>query len=192
MTRPHGVTVETVKRFVIDAGAVYLDYGETTERLLGATRGGNSFIVTQEVRIPEIDGAKGPVKGSRRVIAVDAKINANLIEITADNILTVLPGAEKSDYPSSIGKTHDSIIRDTEIASTNYYTNVAIVGKVSGSDENFIGIIKNGLSDGNLEMALEERGEAVVAVQFTGHYTGADLDTEPWEIRFPVIVPEGS
>lgn len=192
MVRPHGVTTDTVKKFLVDAGAVYVDYGLGTERLLGATRGGNSFVVEQEIRIPEIDGAKGPVKGTRRVVAVNARITANLIEITADNILLMLPGAEKADYPTSIGKTHDKITRDAEIADTNYCTNIAIVGKISGSDENFIGIINNVINDGNLEVGMEDRNEAGIATQFTAHYLASDLDTEPWEIRFPVIVPSGS
>lgn len=192
MPRIHGVTVETVKRFLVDAGAIYINYGEASERLIGATRGGNGFVIEQEIRIPEIDGAKGPVKGSRRVISINAKITANILELTAENLLMLLPGAEKTDYPSSIAKTHDKILRDAEIAIGDYYTNVAIVGKISGSDNNFIGIIKNVLHDGNFEIGLEDRNEAGITAQFTAHYDAADLDTEPWEIRFPVIVPEGS
>ena len=37
MARYHGVTTETVKRLFVDAGAVYLNYDETDERLLGAS-----------------------------------------------------------------------------------------------------------------------------------------------------------
>ena len=48
MARYHGVTTETVKRLFVDAGAVYVNYDEPDERLLGATRGGNTFTIEQE------------------------------------------------------------------------------------------------------------------------------------------------
>jgi len=46
MGSPTGVTTNTVKRFFVDAGAVYLNYGvEGEEKLLGATKGGNVFTI---------------------------------------------------------------------------------------------------------------------------------------------------
>jgi len=38
-----GISSDTPDRIIIDAGAVYLNYGLGTQRLLGATRGGNEF-----------------------------------------------------------------------------------------------------------------------------------------------------
>jgi len=187
----HGITTETVKRFLIDAGAVYLNYEEADERLLGATRGGNQFVVEQDVREIEMDGAKGPVKGARRIIEVRAKIVANLLELTAENLQKILAGSTKEDYPSGEGKTHDKITRNTDISDSDYLVNVALVGQVSGSDNNFIGIIKNALATENMELSTEAREEGVLEVTFEGHFDPADLDTEPWEIRFPVI-PSGS
>ena len=74
MSRKHGVTTNTYKKLVIDSGAVYKNYGESGEALLGATRGGNTFTIEQEIRNMEVDGAKGSVKGFRRITAVNCII----------------------------------------------------------------------------------------------------------------------
>ena len=74
-----GVSSASVQNFVIDAGAVYVNLGEVDERLLGATRGGNSFEIEQDVKLVEIDGVKGASMGARRVIESNARIVANLI-----------------------------------------------------------------------------------------------------------------
>jgi len=191
--KQHGVTKETVKRFLVDAGAVFVNYGETDERKLGATRGGNSFTVEQEVREMEIDGVKGKVKGARRVISVSAAIVANLIEMTAENFKLALAGLDSTDYPDTAAKTHDSLRRNREIADSDYLKNIALVGNISGTDTPIILMIYNALADGNLELSTEDKNEAGLEVTFSAHFDPADLevgdDTEPYEIRFPIETP---
>jgi len=185
-----GITTQTLKRFLIDAGAVYLNYGEVDERLLGATRGGNSFVVEQDVKEIEMDGTKGPVKGARRIIESRAKITANLLEITAENLKVALAGSQKTDYPSSVAKTHDKITRSTEITDSDYIKNVALVGDVIGASNPFIGIIKNALAVENMELTTEPREEGVLEVTFEAHFDPEALEEEPWEIRMPIIESE--
>ena len=192
MGSPTGITEKTVKTFLVDAGAVYLNYGiEGSERLLGATKGGNNFTIETEYREMEADGARGPMKGGRRIIRTVARCVANLVEITADNIVVMLPGATKAAYPAEGAKTHDSITRIRDIQDEDYIANVALVGKISGADENFIGILENVLADGNISANAVDKDEAAVAVQFTAHFDLKTMDKEPWEIRQPIIV-EGS
>lgn len=186
MARETGITTETVKRFIVDAGAVYFNYGETDERKAGATRGGNSFVIEQDVKEVEMDGAKGAVKGARRVIEVRPRITTNLIEMTAENFKKALAGADSTAYPDGTATTHDSIRRNREIKETDYIKNVALVGNISGTDTPIICIIENGLADGNLELSTEDKEEAGLEIQFTGHFDPADMDAEPWEIRFPI------
>ena len=175
-----GITKETVENQVIGAGAVYVNYGETGERKLGATRGGNTFVVEQEVRDVEVDGAKGKVKGMRRIITVIPRLTVNLLEMSADNIVKALPGSEKTDDTD-----HDEITRDRNIELDDYIDNIAIVATVSGTDEPIIVKIDNALADNNFEMSFNNNDEVVTEIQFTGHFDYDDLDTEPWEIRYP-------
>lgn len=185
----HGITSQTVENFIIDAGAVY--FFNTVDKetpanwsLLGATRDGNSFSVEQDVREMPIDGVKGPLKGARRIIRVMPQIVANLIEMSTASFLRALPGADAADWPT-VSPTHDQITRALEIALADYIENLALVGTVNGRDEPFVGIIKNGLADQNLEISTSPNDESGLAVTFTGHFDPSDVEEEPWEILYP-------
>jgi hypothetical protein len=189
MARQHGVTSNTYKKFVIDSGAVYINYGESGQALLGATRGGNTFTIETEYREMPADGAKGPVKGSRRITRVDASLTVNLLEMSATNIERILTGSAVADYPVAPGvKTHDSITRTLQVADADYFTNIALVGEVTGnSTYPAVFLLKNAISDGNFEIALTDAEEGVLAITFKAHFLPSTMDSEPWEIRFPTI-----
>lgn len=181
----NGIRKETVDYFLVDAGAVYLNLGEEDERLLGATRGGNSFTVEQDVYEPEIDGSPGPLKGSRRIIESRPKLTANLLEITKENLMIALAGSTSTPTPDPSAATHDSIRRTRNIIGADYIKNIALVGTISGSDEPAIFLIYDGLQDDNFEIGSESRGEGVLTLTFTGHFDPDNMEVEPWEIRFP-------
>lgn len=182
-----GIRTETVDYFIVDAGAVYLNYDLPDERLLGATRGGNSFAIEQDVREIEMDGAPGPVKGARRVVEVRPRLSTNLLEVSRQNLLMAIPGSTSTAYPATTAATHDSIRRTRNIINADYIKNVALVGTVSGSGEPIIILIYNGLNDENFELGTDDRDESVLEVQFTGHFDPANMGEEPWEIRYPRV-----
>lgn len=178
----HGVTADTWRRLVVDSGAVWLNYGdEESERVLGATRGGNTFEIDQEIREVEIDGLKGPVAGTRRIVRSVARITANLIELSPDNITIAIAGA---DWEEENG--YAVITRaDFNLMMEHHISNVALVGNVSGSTEPVVCIIYNAIADSNFTIGTEDGDESVIEVTFTAHYDPATIETEPWEIRFP-------
>ncbi len=92
-----GITGSTPDRIIIDAGAVYLNYGLAGERLLGATRGGNEFNLNRATKNIEADGLKGAVKGMKRVTEVNPQITANLLELSVENLVAAIAGAEQTD-----------------------------------------------------------------------------------------------
>lgn len=187
--KTHGITRETVKNFIIDAGAVYYfsdeDYNTPENwKIMGATRGGNSFTIEQEIRAMEVDGAMGKVKGMDRIINVIPTIVANFIEMSPDQFLRALPGASAVDFPNE-DSTHRKITRALEIALSDYIDNIALVGRVNGSTQPFIGIIKNGLAEGNMEITTTHKDESVLAITFQGRFDPDALEEEPWEILYP-------
>ena len=95
MTIKTGLNANTPDRIFVDAGAVYINYGLSDERLLGATRGGNEFNLNRVLRDVEVDGVKGSTKGLRRVTEVRPQITCNLIELSLDNFLKAIAGAEQ-------------------------------------------------------------------------------------------------
>ena len=181
----HGITTETVDKFFVDAGAVYINLGEDDERLLGATRGGNSFVLEQDVYEAEIDGSPGALKGARRIVEVRPRLTTNLIELSAENIRMAIAGSDMAAFPDDSAATHDVITRRRNIIAADYVKNIALVGTISGADEPIIILLKNALQDENFEIGTENRGESVVSLQFTGHFDPANMGEEPWEIRYP-------
>ena len=186
MARQHGVTSTSYDKIVLDAGKLVMNYGEVGEANLGATRGGSTLSINTEYREMSVDGAKGPVKGSRRITKVEAILTVNMVELSGALFVKALTGADIADYPDTPTKTHDSITRALDVAAGDYLTNVAIVAQVSGKASTYlVGILKNVIADGNFELGLVENDESVLSIQFKAHFDPADLDTEPWELRWP-------
>lgn len=187
MARQHGVTANTMTRFFVDAGAVYMDYtvGGAPGTLLGATRGGSSFKIETEIREMEVDGAQGLVKGGSRIVSVTASITANFLELSDELLLAMNPAATSTPYGAP---THDLMIRDADIAVGDYMTNITIVGNSTYSATNYIIIqIENPLADGNFEISMVDKEESVIPVTFLARFAVADLETEPWKVYNPII-----
>lgn len=185
----NGITTETVKNMMLDAGAVYINYGEADERLLGATSGGNTFTVERKVREIEIDGARGPVKGARRIVEHRATLSVNLLEMGRENLKLILTAADVSDVidPNTQQKVADKIQPRDNIIDSDYVKNIALVAQLSGSGDPVVIILHNALADDKLEFKMEDQKEATPEVQFTAHYDPANMNQVPYEIRYPVV-----
>lgn len=134
MTIKSGITKDTPDRIFVDAGAVYLNYGLPSERLLGATRGGNEFNLNREIKDIEVDGVRGSVKGLRRVTVCRPQITCNLIELSLDNLLKAIAGANSAETKVTavvdaeyLGVGQDDIIDEYTVAN---YPVVALSEKV--------------------------------------------------------------
>lgn len=193
MPRQIGFTETTKDRMVLGAGKLVVNYGETGQVALGATRGGAVWTVTQTFRTAEVDGTIGMVKGLRRIIEAEVQLTATLVEYDEDKLLQLLPGAVSadsaaSDFPqtSDVGAaTHKKITRTGDIDDADYLANVALVFEVSNKTLPGVALIKNALQDGPIAVTTEDDGEATVAVQFTGHYDASSPEDEPWELYMP-------
>lgn len=181
-----GLRTESVDHLIVDAGAVYVNLDETDERLLGATRGGSTFRIEQDVREIEVDGSPGPLKGARRVVEVRPQLTTNLLEMTMENLLMAIPGAEATPIPDATATTGHSIRRRRNIRGIDYIKNIGIVGTKQGSGEPVILKIYNAMQDDNFELGTEDKDESVLELTFTGHFDPGDMSVEPWEIIYPL------
>ena len=187
MTRRHGITADTFKRLIIDAGAVYTGFTDfaTPGTLMGATRGGSQFALEQEIKDMEVDGARGPTIGSRRITMVKASLTVNFIEHTLDNLKRAIVGSS-----SAVSEVNwNEITRDLVIVDGDFLSNVAILGEVSGDTDALGIVLKNVIADGNFELTFADKEEGVVTMQLTAHFDptdlGSDDDTEPWSLLWP-------
>jgi len=187
MARRHGITANTYKKFIIDAGAVYTGFTNfvTPGTLLGATRAGSQFTIEQEVKDMEVDGARGPVIGSRRITMVKATLTVNFIEHTLANLKRALVGSIDAVFQVN----WDAINRSLVIADLDFLSNIAIVGEVSGDSDGMAIKLVNSIVDSNFELTFADKEEGVIAMTFTAHVDPVDLgagtDEEPWTIYWP-------
>lgn len=184
MARQHGISSDTYNRFVIDSGAAYTGFTDFTSMgtLLGATRGGNTFSIEQEIREMEVDGAHAPVKGSRRIVRVTSKLTINFIEHTLTNLKYLLVGSTSAAFNTD----WDAISRSLSVSASDYLSDITLVGEVSGTTSGACAFkLDNTIVDSNFELSLTDKEEGVIAATFTAHQDPADIETEPWTIYWP-------
>lgn len=147
--------------------------------ILGATRGGGTFVATRETREPDADGKRYSYKGGRFVDSADARLTTTLIEITPDNLVLALGGA---NAVTSGKKT--TITMHTAIESTDYIDSLTWFGDLA--DGRLVAItLKNALNTADLTLTFTDKGEGTLPVELHAHQaTVEDYDTAPFEIVF--------
>lgn len=186
-----GYTAETSENLLLDAGAFFVNYEMETDtfdtavtagKLLGATRGGGQFSAVPEIRSIEVDGVKGKAKGLQVIDSWEVKMGANVLEVTKDGLAKALAS---STTDTTTNTTYDIIKANNHIDLADYIDNVTFVGKKSGTAEPVIIQIYNALNTNGLTLQTQDKGEAVIAFEFDGHYAADDLDSPPFAIFYP-------
>lgn len=186
MANYSGINPLTPRRLVLDAGAIYRDYGLPTQRLMGATRGGATFTVEREDRQPEIDGIRGRVKGLSRVITHNARLEVTFVEMSLELFLEVSRGTSAVGSGATVDQ--NIITPGNEIVLTDYADNIALVASVANSSAPVVILLKNALQDGEWSITTGDQTEGELPVTWYGHYEGLTGDENPpYEIRWPVV-----
>lgn len=184
--KSNSFTNESKNHFIIDAGAIYLNAkydeveGTFTGELLGATAGGNEFVVEQEVRQIEVDGMKGRGKGLQALSFMNPNLTANLKELSAKNLSRIIAGGDLDVADSH----YDILTSKGVIEDSDYIDSIALVGRVIGSQKPIVIVLDNVLSIEGLEMTFEDDDEVVVPVTFGGHYD------ETMEVPYKIYLPK--
>lgn len=190
-----GFTAETAENLLLDAGAFFVNFDITTDdfetavtagKLLGATRGGGQFTATPEIRSIEIDGVKGAAKGLTVIDSWEVKMTANVLEVTLEGLQKALAASE---VDTSTNAEYDILKAKNYIELTDYIENITFVGKKSGTVDPIIIQVYNALNTTGLSIQTQDKGEAVIAMEFQGHYDSADLDNPPFAIFYPKAAP---
>jgi hypothetical protein len=184
-----GYNASVPDHLLLDAGAIYKNLvfdslaGTFSGEPLGATQGGNEFSFAQEMRQIQADGAKGRTKGLVVIDSEEALLTVNLLEQTAANIKLAIAGAsiDTSDV------NYDLVKPSSKIADTDYLSNIAYVGRVSGSSKPVVIILENALSIEGLNLKPEDKKEAVLPIKFAAHADADDVQAgvTPVQIYFP-------
>lgn len=182
-TNTIGYTPATPNHLMIDAGAVYKNYGLAGETLLGATSGGNEYDVKNVTRDVKVDGLKGDVKGLKRIVSTAVTLKVNMLEVTAETLRIALMGVV-----DSTGADYDVISVKTEILLTDYIDNIALVGRISGSSKPVVIMLKNALSSDGIKFSNKDSADNILPITFTAHIDPDMPTVSPCEIRFPKVL----
>jgi len=189
-----GYTAKTAENLLLDAGAFFVNFNVGTDtfdtavlagKLLGATRGGGEFEATPEMRPIEVDGVKGVAKGLQVIDSWEVKLVANVLEITKEGLQRALTSSE---VDTTTDPKYDIIKAKNDIELTDYIDNITYVGKKTGATDPVIIQVYNALNTSGLKLQTQDKGEAVIAMEFVGHYDVEDLDSPPFAIFYPKTV----
>jgi len=147
--------------------------------IVGATRGGGSFVVTREIREPEVDGRRYSFKGGKYVDSADARLSTTLVEITADNLVMALGGAT-----ATVSGKKTTIKMHTAIQDGDYISTLTWFGDLA--DGRMVAItLKNALNTSDLNLTFTDKGEGTLPVELHAHQASVlDYDEAPFEIVF--------
>lgn len=190
-----GYTNDTPKNFIVDAGSIYKNVtwnaaqNQYEGERLGATAGGNKVKIEQKFRDIEIDGTFSNYKGQKILMASNAILETNVKELTAANIALAINGKTRTLSDNTEGPQNAVIIEGKgKLEDSDYLTNIALVGTVTGSDKPVIIILDNPLCTSGLDIDLKDDAEAVVKMVFEAHADAEQVADRKLPAR--IIYPE--
>lgn len=188
--RKSGITQKTPKSLLINAAVLYKSLKYIPEEkkwsgvLLGATSGGTKVNISSEYQEIEVDGAIVKVVGLTQKQGESGSIEANLVEVTEDNLKMAIVGKENE---SDIEGYH-LIETKALLEEADYIDNIAAVGTLSNGRP-IIVIMENMLCTSGLEMETKNQDNVVMKVKFECHAGFEDdHDTLPIRIYYPKAV----
>lgn len=195
-----GLTSTTKENLVLDAGAFFKNYNVVSPdegvtpadtfdtavaagKLLGATKGGGSFSAVPTFRDIEVDGVRGAWKGGKILESWEVTMGVSLVEVKSETLKDAL-GVATID---SSDATYEKITGNACVLDTDYIDNITWVGNISGKNELAVIQVYNALNTKGIEFSFEDKSEAVLELEFVGHYDG-DSTTPPFAIYYPKTV----
>lgn len=169
--------------FILDAGVVFVNYGQKNEQVLGVTEGGNHFGIVNEYRSMPFDGVRGEMVGAHRIVGSIPKIISNFESVNFSLLKDMLTGAEISFNSGSV-----EIMRAIQrFLDDKYIHNIAIVAEHGTTGCYMVFKILNTISIESIEIPFEDSSESVIQCTFAGCFHPEDLDNEPWQIELITV-----
>ena len=188
---------ETFQNLQLNAGAFLVDFDYSTypdatslrtalatalqndEYVLGATRGGGSFVVTADTREPDVDGKRYSFRGGRFVDSVDAYLTGTLVEIRPSMLAKVMATGDVSNSGQKTTLTMHTAIKDED-----YIDSLIWVGDMSDGGLILIDL-KNALNTNGVTLTFTDKGEGTIPFEFHAHQDAVeDYDNAPFAVHF--------
>jgi hypothetical protein len=196
-----GLTTDTPARMQLDAGVFFenLSYSSATNaatfkaaldaaitartgslgNLLGATRGGGTFVATPTTREPEIDGKRPRVKGLIRYDTWDVRLTGTMVEAYPGNFKRALGPADVTTSGSV-----DTLTLRTQAANSDYLDHVQWVSLL-GDGTYMVVEIDNAINLDGVTFTFQDKNEGTIPFNFgatQGSLAGGE--NAPFRIKY--------
>ncbi len=179
-----GFNEKTMDHLLLDAGAVYKNFGLPDQMILGATSGGNEFDAKAKIRQIQVDGVKAAnAKGMEVIDSVTTTLKCTFIEISKE----ILAAALIANIDVDSDPNYDIITGKTVIEDSDYIQNIAWVGTLSGSNKPVIILIENALCLDGLSVKTADSKDNTLPVTFTAHADPTNPKALPYAIYYPKL-----
>jgi hypothetical protein len=177
------LTQAQVDKIQIDEGLLYVDFGETSQRKIGPTRGGGEFDGTQTIRDIEFDGRVGKTAGMQVIESQEAVLKVNSLCCSQEELKLALPGCRVTGTgDSQVIKNAKAGVLSAASGSSVYCKNVTLFAKLM--DGKFKKItIYNGLNEAGFAVKAVQKAENELALEIYAHYTIDDLNGDLYQIE---------
>lgn len=201
-----GLTEQTAKRLQLNAGIFLENFtveSSVTDAasfktaldsaisaktgLLGATRGGGTFVATPEVREPDIDGKRYRTKGMIIYDSWDVRLTGTLVECFAGNFKRGLGSADVATS-SNI----DTLTLRTAVANTDYIDHLAWIS-LMGYGTYMMIELDNVINLDGVTFTFQDKNEGTIPFNFAACQSGLDSSAAPFRIKYfhPSTTPSG-
>lgn len=177
------LTQGQIDKIQIDAGVVYVNYGETDEKMLGPTRGGSEFTVTPTVRDIEFDGRRGKEKGMQVIEELNATLKVTTLNADQETLKMAL-------IDSTVD--NDAIVSGVVglIPTAKYLKNITMFAKlIDGTFKKIT--IYNAITEGEFTFSTQPKAEGEYELTFNACWDPLDITKIIYKVEdvetFPVV-----
>ena len=188
ITGKHGISETTPDDILLGAGTYHkgLKWNAQTKKwegtCIGATSGGGKVSIEGEYLDIDLDGALVLVKGLTVKQGGKASIEANVAELSGDNIKM----ATNFKKAESDVEGYDMFVDKSSIEEGDYVENFGFVGKTANGKKDIIVIFEYALCKSAFELEGKNKDKSVLKLVLDAYAENkGDLDTLPVKIYYP-------
>lgn len=187
----HGITANTPSNIPFGAGTWFRNLKWEAESgwtgtVLGATSGGSSIKIVNEIKDIEIDGALALAMGLAIMQGGSGEAEVNFAELNADILKMTTLGEVLSEGDSGYIEGFDCIQTKSAIQKGDYVENLGFVGYTADQSKMIIVILDYALCKSGFQLDPKNKENAVVKATFTAYGDlSTDLDKVPIRIYWP-------
>jgi hypothetical protein len=156
----------------IDAGIVFVNYGEPDEKRLCMTKDGGAFLVTATVRTIKADGGKTHQKGLEWLQSIEARLMVKHKDMSLQALRLALPYADYDEANSRIVCRRSSLGLVPESA---YLKNVAMVARTTGGQYKKI-MLFNVANRSGINMTAAPKSSGITLLDIFAHWDAEEAD----------------